>query len=86
MSSQGATVFTIPAMNDFMFSKILLYLSCPVCLSSLFPISCRSFVGYNYKFGSSFVGDYSSVDFLLVRLIKEIRDRLILCQALIGSL
>ena len=44
-----------------------------------FSLSCRSFVGYtcNYKFGSSFVRDYSRVDFSLVRLIKEIRDRFI---------
>ena len=37
-------------------------------------LSCRFFVGYNYKFGSSFVCDYSSVDLSLAR---EIRDRFI---------
>ena len=33
--------------------------------------------GYNFKFGSSFVRDYSRVEFSLVRLIKEIRDKYI---------
>ena len=54
--------------------------SCNYLVRSVFhasSLSCRSFVGYNYKFGSSFVRDYSRVDFSLVRLIKEIRDRYI---------
>ena len=54
--------------------------SCNYLLHSIFhasSLSCRSFVGYNSKFGSSFVRDYSRVDFSLVRLIKEIRDRYI---------
>ena len=37
----------------------------------------HSFVGYNYKFGSSFVCDYNRVNFSSVRLNKEIRDRCI---------
>ena len=56
------------------------YLVCSVFQSSF--LSCHAFVGYNYKFGFSFVGDYSSVDFSLVRLIKEIRDRFFVGQAL----
>ena len=54
--------------------------SCNYLVRSVFhdsSFSCRSFVDYNYKFGSSFVHDYSRVDFSLVRLIKEIRDRYI---------
>ena len=77
MLSQDATVFTIPAINDF--TKCCLAKSfCNYLVRSVFhasSLSCRSFVGYNYKFGSSFVRDYSRVDFSLVRLIKEIRNR-----------
>ena len=54
--------------------------SCNYLVRSVFhalSLSCRSFVGYNYKFGSSFVHDYSRVDFSLVRLIKEMNDRFI---------
>ena len=54
--------------------------SCNYLVRSVFhasSLSCRSFVGYYYKFGSSFVRDYNRVDFSLVRLIKEIRDRYI---------
>ena len=54
--------------------------SCNSLIRSVFHVSslsCRSFVGYNYKFGFLFVRDYSRVDFSLVRLIKEIRDRFI---------
>ena len=36
-----------------------------------------SFFCWLYKFGSSFVRDYSRVDFSLVGLIEEIRDRFI---------
>ena len=51
--------------------------SCNYLVHSVFhasSLSCHSFVGYNYKFSSSLVRDYSRVDFSLVRLIKEIRD------------
>ena len=54
--------------------------SCNYLVCSVFhalSLSCRSFVGYNYQFGSSFVRDYSRVDFSLVRLIREINDRFI---------
>ena len=51
------------------------YLVCPVFHGS--SLSCHSFVGINYKFGSSLVSDNSRVDFSLVRLIKEIKDRYI---------
>ena len=56
-----------------MFSKNYLFQS----VFHVSSLSCRPFVGYNYKFGSSFVRDYSSANFSLVRLIKEIRDRFI---------
>lgn len=36
--------------------------------------SCRNFIGYNIKYGSVFVRDYSCVNHSLVELVKEIRD------------
>ena len=54
--------------------------SCSYVVHSVFDassLSCCSFVGYDYQFGSSFVRDYRRVNFSLVTLIKEIRDRYI---------
>ena len=41
------------------------------------PLPYHVMLGHNCKFGSAFVRDYSRVDFSLIRLIKEIRDRYI---------
>ena len=35
---------------------------------------CRNFIGYDFKYGSDFVHNYSCANFLVVNLIREIRD------------
>ena len=37
-------------------------------------VSCRNFIGYNLKFGHSFVRSYNSVSMSLANLIMEIKD------------
>ena len=37
-------------------------------------LSCRNFIGYNFKYGSNFVRNYSCGNISVVNLIREIRD------------
>ena len=37
-------------------------------------MSCRNFIGYNFKYGSDFARNYSCVNISVVNLIREIRD------------
>ena len=38
-------------------------------------LSCRNFIGFNFKFGKDFLRDYSDVCLDSVGMIREIRDR-----------
>ena len=37
-------------------------------------MSCRNFIGYNFKYGSGFVCNYSCANVSVVNLTREIRD------------
>ena len=37
-------------------------------------MSCHNFIGYNFKYGSDFVRNYSCGNISVVNLIREIRD------------
>ena len=50
-------------------------ISCNHLVRSIFQSSsmlCRNFIGYNFKYGSNFVHDYSSGNLSVVNLIREI--------------
>ena len=52
-------------------------ISCNHVVRSVFQgssLSCRNSIGYNFKYGSNFVCDYSSGNLSVVNLIREIRD------------
>ena len=52
-------------------------ISCNYLVQSVFQgssLSCRNFIGYNFKYGSVFVRNYSCANFSVVNLIREIRD------------
>ena len=41
---------------------------------SVLSSSCRNYIGYNNKYGFSFVRNYTCSDYVIARLIREIRD------------
>ena len=41
---------------------------------SVLSSSCRNYIGYNNKYGFSFVRNYTCSDYAIARLIREIRD------------
>ena len=50
-----------------------------------FSRSCHNFIGYNFKYGSDFVRDYSCVNISVVILIREIRDNSLFVYGLIRT-
>ena len=52
-------------------------ISCNYLVQSVFQgssLSCRNLIGYNFKYGSDFVRNYSCANLSAVNLIREIRD------------
>ena len=61
------------------FCKLLFSadISCNHLVRSVFQgssLPCRNFIGYNFKYGSDFAGNYSFGNILVVNLIRVIRD------------
>ena len=52
-------------------------ISCNYLVRAVFQgssLSCRNLIGYNFKYGSDFVRNYSCANFSVLNIIREIRD------------